>query len=113
MPFVPHTETDIRDMLAAIGAKKIDDLFDEIPAELRCGKLNDVFVPPAARRHGVGRALIADAMARLAAAGAPRVVLLSAWPNADAQATFERMGFRRTMVEMTAELGTAPPDRRG
>jgi glycine dehydrogenase subunit 1 len=42
MPFVPHTETDIRDMLAAIGARKIDDLFDEIPAELRCGKLNDV-----------------------------------------------------------------------
>jgi glycine dehydrogenase subunit 1 len=42
MPFVPHTEADVREMLAAIGAKKVDDLFDEIPAELRCGKLNDV-----------------------------------------------------------------------
>jgi len=42
MPFVPHTEADVREMLATIGAKKIDDLFDEIPAELRCGKLNDV-----------------------------------------------------------------------
>jgi glycine dehydrogenase subunit 1 len=42
MPFIPHTETDIRDMLAAIGARKIDDLFDEIPAELRCGKLEKV-----------------------------------------------------------------------
>ena len=42
MPFIPHTESDVREMLAAIGAKKIDDLFDEIPAELRCGKLNDV-----------------------------------------------------------------------
>jgi len=42
MPFVPHTEADVRDMLAAIGAKSIDQLFDEIPAELRCGKLTDV-----------------------------------------------------------------------
>jgi len=42
MPFVPHTEADVREMLAAIGAKSIDQLFDEIPAELRCGKLNEV-----------------------------------------------------------------------
>jgi len=42
MPFVPHTETDVREMLAAIGATSIDKLFDEIPAELRCGKLTDV-----------------------------------------------------------------------
>jgi glycine dehydrogenase subunit 1 len=42
MPFVPHTETDVREMLAAIGAKKVDDLFDEIPAELRYGKLTEV-----------------------------------------------------------------------
>jgi len=42
MPFIPHTETDVRDMLAAIGAKKIDDLFDEIPLELRSGKLEKI-----------------------------------------------------------------------
>jgi glycine dehydrogenase subunit 1 len=42
MPFVPHTEADVREMLAAIGAKKVDDLFDEIPAELRYGKLDEV-----------------------------------------------------------------------
>jgi glycine dehydrogenase subunit 1 len=42
MPFVPHTEADIREMLAAIGAPSIDTLFDEIPAELRCGKLTEV-----------------------------------------------------------------------
>ena len=34
MPFIPHTEADIQEMLGAIGASKIDDLFDEIPAEL-------------------------------------------------------------------------------
>ncbi len=35
MPFIPHTEADIRHMLDAIGASSIDDLFDEIPAALR------------------------------------------------------------------------------
>lgn len=39
MPFIPHTETDVAGMLGAIGAKTLDDLFSEIPAELRCGKL--------------------------------------------------------------------------
>ncbi|HUP92787.1 MAG TPA: aminomethyl-transferring glycine dehydrogenase subunit GcvPA [Solimonas sp.] len=39
MPFIPHTETDVKEMLGAIGAKSIDALFDEIPAALRCGKL--------------------------------------------------------------------------
>ena len=42
MPFIPHTEEDIRSMLKAIGADSIDDLFDEIPAELRSGKLDAV-----------------------------------------------------------------------
>ena len=42
MPFIPHTEADIREMLAAIGAADIDDLFDEIPASLRIGKLSNV-----------------------------------------------------------------------
>lgn len=42
MPFIPHTERDVRDMLAAIGVQKIDDLFDEIPAELRSGKLDKI-----------------------------------------------------------------------
>jgi glycine dehydrogenase subunit 1 len=42
MPFIPHTEDDIKSMLAAIGAESIDNLFDEIPAELRSGKLTQV-----------------------------------------------------------------------
>jgi len=35
MPFVPHTENDIRNMLEAIGVESIDELFDEIPKNLR------------------------------------------------------------------------------
>jgi glycine dehydrogenase subunit 1 len=34
MPFIPHTERDVAAMLAVIGVERIDDLFDEIPAEL-------------------------------------------------------------------------------
>lgn len=39
MPYIPHTEDDVQAMLAAIGANSIEDLFDEIPAHLKAGKL--------------------------------------------------------------------------
>lgn len=42
MPFIPHTEADVKEMLAAIGSDSIDALFGEIPAELRCQGLNAV-----------------------------------------------------------------------
>ena len=42
MPFIPHTEEDIAEMLASIGAKTIEDLFDEIPKELVSGELTGV-----------------------------------------------------------------------
>jgi glycine dehydrogenase subunit 1 len=39
MPFIPHTEDDVRQMLQAIGVDSIDALFDEIPEHLRAGDL--------------------------------------------------------------------------
>ncbi len=54
MPFIPHTEKDTREMLAAIGAQSIEDLFDEIPAELRIDHL-----------HGVPEALTEMEVSRL------------------------------------------------
>ncbi len=39
MPFIPHTADDIAAMLATIGVASIDDLFDEIPTELKIGEL--------------------------------------------------------------------------
>ena len=69
-----------------------------------CGKLNDLYVDGTARRRGAGRALVHEMFAALKARGAPRVVLLSAWRNPEAHAFFESLGFRRTMLEMTAEL---------
>lgn len=42
MPFIPHTEADVRAMLAEIGVDSIEQLFDEIPAELRVDDLKGV-----------------------------------------------------------------------
>jgi glycine dehydrogenase subunit 1 len=42
MPFIPHTDEDTREMLDAIGAKSIDELFDEIPAELKIDALDGI-----------------------------------------------------------------------
>ncbi|MCH9694352.1 MAG: aminomethyl-transferring glycine dehydrogenase subunit GcvPA [Gammaproteobacteria bacterium] len=42
MPFIPHTEKDTREMLDAIGAETIADLFDEIPKELLIEHLQHV-----------------------------------------------------------------------
>jgi glycine dehydrogenase subunit 1 len=59
MPFIPHTEDDIREMLGAIGVDNIDALFDEIPAELRCGELQAI--PPGMPEMEVSRLMQARA----------------------------------------------------
>jgi ribosomal protein S18 acetylase RimI-like enzyme len=74
--------------------------------ELRdaCGFIHDIVVEERGRRRGVATALMDAAMAWLKERGAPRVVLGTAEQNEPAQRLFARMGFRRTMVEMTKEL---------
>ncbi len=42
MPYIPHTDEEVQEMLAAIGAVSIDDLFDEIPDALRIDGLDRV-----------------------------------------------------------------------
>ena len=39
MPYIPHTPEDVKEMLAAIGAGSIEELFDEIPSHLKAGQL--------------------------------------------------------------------------
>jgi GNAT superfamily N-acetyltransferase len=74
--------------------------------ELReaCGFIHDVAVREEGRRTGVATVLIDAAIEWLRGRGAPRVVIWSAAQNAPAQRLFDRLGFRRTMVEMTREL---------
>ncbi|MGA7180385.1 MAG: aminomethyl-transferring glycine dehydrogenase subunit GcvPA [Thiobacillaceae bacterium] len=61
MPFIPHTEHDIREMLSVIGAKSIDDLFDEIPPSLMAGKLTKV--PAGASEMEISRLMLERAEA--------------------------------------------------
>ena len=35
MPYIPHTEDDVRAMLATIGVESIDELFREVPEDMR------------------------------------------------------------------------------
>jgi glycine dehydrogenase subunit 1 len=61
MPFIPHTEADTREMLAAIGASDTEALFEEIPARFRVRGLDGV--PPALSEMEVAR-LMMDVAAR-------------------------------------------------
>jgi ribosomal protein S18 acetylase RimI-like enzyme len=67
--------------------------------------LQDLVVDPDHRRQGIGTALLNASIDALAALGAPRVVLFTAEKNDEAQAMFANAGFRRTMVEMTRDIG--------
>jgi glycine dehydrogenase subunit 1 len=53
MPFIPHTEQDIRDMLDAIGVQDVEQLFDEIPAKLRSQA--SLSIPPALGEQEISR----------------------------------------------------------
>jgi glycine dehydrogenase subunit 1 len=53
MPYIPHTQDDMEAMLATIGIGSLDDLFDEIPVDLRCGNLEKI--PPALTEMEVGQ----------------------------------------------------------
>ncbi|NLS27059.1 Mycothiol acetyltransferase [Sphingomonas sp. S2M10] len=68
------------------------------------GVIYDLIVAPEARRQGIGRALLTEAVEALRARGVPRLVLFTAERNAEAQALFGSIGFHRTMVEMTRDL---------
>ena len=74
--------------------------------ELReaAGFIHDVVVAPEAQRTGVASALVESACEWLRSIGAPRVVLWTAEKNDSAQRLFARLGFSRTMIEMTREL---------
>jgi len=61
MPFIPHTEDDIRGMLERIGVAAIDDLFDEIPTDLRAPPLQGI--PPGLNEMEITR-LMQDRAAR-------------------------------------------------
>jgi len=79
--------------------------------ELRgpAGFIHDVVVDEGAQDQGIGTGLLQAAAEWLEDHGAPRVMLWSAEGNPNAQRLFERLGFRRTMIEMTREPTAKSP----
>jgi len=61
MAFIPHTDEDVAEMLAAIGVPNIEQLFEEIPANLRVKSLAGV--PTALTEMEIGRLMTARAKA--------------------------------------------------
>ncbi len=59
MPFNPQTPGDVEQMLATIGASKVDDLFDEIPKDLRIESLAGI--PDALNEMDIGKLMSARA----------------------------------------------------
>ena len=84
MPFIPHTDADVREMLAAIGVEDIEALFDEIAPELRSGELEGV-------PSGLGEMEVARLMERRAASeGRPLCFLgAGAYPHHVPQAIWQ------------------------
>ncbi len=83
---------------AALEPQSWKELRDE------AGFIHDVVVSEEARRLGIAGTLIDKACEWLRSIGARRVVLWTAEKNEGAQRLFTRVGFRRTMIEMTREL---------
>ena len=74
--------------------------------ELRdtAGYVHDIVVDQAERRTGVARALMEAAIAWVREQGVASVMLGTAASNEGAQRLFEKLGFRRTMIEMTRDV---------
>jgi GNAT superfamily N-acetyltransferase len=66
--------------------------------------LNDLFVTPEARRHGVGSALLHAAAQYGRTTGALRLVLSTELANITAQSVYERMGWERDTVFCVYQL---------
>jgi len=69
MPYIPHTDREISEMLAAVGVSSIEDLFGQIPSSLKLGRPLDlpkglaerdllVELQSLARRNGAADTLI-------------------------------------------------------
>src|SRR5262249_10455275 len=78
---------------------------DESWNEMRdaAGFVHDLIVDESHRRAGIGSALVHAALDWFGARGIARIMVWTAPPNVAAQRLFDRLGFRRTMIEMTRD----------
>jgi GNAT superfamily N-acetyltransferase len=86
-----------------LGFVQLYPCFSSVAAR-RIWILNDLFVTPAARRRGVGRALLDAARDHGLATGAKRLVLSTAATNDDARALYESYGYKQDDVFLVYKL---------
>jgi GNAT superfamily N-acetyltransferase len=104
-----HASDDVVVFVAERGGEIVGYAFGGVEPrswkELRdvAGFVHDVLVVESARGTGTGERLVEAVAEWLLARGVPRVMLWTADKNAPAQRLFERLGFRRTMIEMTRD----------
>jgi ribosomal protein S18 acetylase RimI-like enzyme len=79
---------------AGLGFVQLYPSFSSVAAQ-RIWILNDLFVIPAARQQGVGRALLDAARDHGRATGAKRLVLSTAVTNHEARALYESYGYQQ------------------
>jgi ribosomal protein S18 acetylase RimI-like enzyme len=80
-----------------LGFVQLYPSFSSVAAQ-RIWILNDLFVAPAARQRGVGRALLDAARDHAVSTGAKRLVLSTATTNREARALYESYGYKQDDV---------------
>lgn len=88
---------------AALGFTQLFPLFSSVRMQ-RLWLLNDLFVAAQARRGGVATALLRAAHAFAAASGARGVLLETGVENRNAQALYEKLGYRKNTSTWFYEL---------
>jgi GNAT superfamily N-acetyltransferase len=79
---------------AGVGFTQLFPLFSSVRMA-RIYLLNDLFVAPGARKHGVGKALLEASAEHARALGAARLWLQTELGNLSAQALYESAGWKR------------------
>jgi ribosomal protein S18 acetylase RimI-like enzyme len=88
---------------AGLGFVQLYPSFSSVAAR-RIWILNDLFVTPAARQRGIGRALLDAAREHGVATGAKRLVLSTAATNREARRLYESYGYKQEEVFLTYKL---------
>lgn len=108
--WLPIRATDARSVFLVAEAPDINGLAGFVVGSIESsipiyrthefGWIHDLYVLPSARRRGIARALVIEAVSRFGAMGMTQVRLETAGFNDAARATFAAAGFRTSSIEM-------------
>lgn len=99
---VAYLAVDLQSVIG-LGFVQLYPSFSSVATQ-RIWILNDLFVTPAARQRGVGRALLDAARDHGTSTGAKRLVLSTAVTNREARALYESYGYKQEDVFLVYKL---------